>query len=85
MQEISRFYGMTVSICGKDHAAPHMHVQYQDMQMVMDLETGLMEGRFPPHGIALVQKWLEKYRSEIIKNWEIVLNDSTVKQVKPLL
>ena len=48
MPTISIFFGLIVRMYYKDHQPPHIHVQYQDYNAVIEVVTGNMtEGELP--------------------------------------
>jgi len=52
MPVISMFYGIIIRLFhfdNKRHNKPHIHIEYQDDNAVVDIETGeLLAGSFPP-------------------------------------
>jgi len=47
MPEISRFLGVIVRMYYRDHAPPHFHASYGDYEITVEINTGIVEGRFP--------------------------------------
>ena len=47
MPEISRFLGIVIRMFYRDHAPPHFHAEYGDYEITLEIETGVVEGRFP--------------------------------------
>lgn len=71
MPEISRFYGMVISMYFKDHAPPHIHVDYGDRTAVFDIRTlQWIEGDFPNKATKLVKQWMRLYQNELLDIWE---------------
>lgn len=48
MPEISRFPGIVVRMYYRDHSPAHFHASYGEFQIVVQIETGAVEGCFPP-------------------------------------
>ena len=54
MPEISRFLGIIIAMYYNDHAPPHFHVKYGDIEAVIAIDTGeVVEGRLPPRVLGL--------------------------------
>jgi hypothetical protein len=47
MPTIARFYGITVFMNYNDHLPPHFHARYQDYEITMTIENGVVEGKMP--------------------------------------
>ncbi|HPV21124.1 MAG TPA: DUF4160 domain-containing protein, partial [bacterium] len=53
MPEISRFLGIVVFMNFKDHNPPHFHAMYGDYQIIVEINTGVVEGKFPKRALSL--------------------------------
>ena len=48
MPEISRFFGIVISIFHREHGRPHFHAAYGDFEVVVDIENGeVLSGKIP--------------------------------------
>jgi hypothetical protein len=48
MPELSRFYGIIISMYGKDHNPPHFHAQYNDFRAIIEIQSGeTIQGSLP--------------------------------------
>lgn len=48
MPEVSRFFGMIISLNYNEHPPPHFHVRYNDQRALIDIESlRLLEGTLP--------------------------------------
>ncbi len=45
MPTISRFYGLVIFMNYNDHPPPHFHARYQDQEVLVEIETGLVQGK----------------------------------------
>ena len=69
MPEISRFYGMVVSMYYDDHNPPHFHVQYGDFKAVIRInDFALADGYLPPKALGLINEWANIYKNELVQN-----------------
>ncbi|MGL5194581.1 MAG: DUF4160 domain-containing protein [Chroococcales cyanobacterium] len=70
MPEISRFFGMVITMYYNDHAPPHFHVCYGQQKALITIETlTLLEGQLKPRALGLVIEWAALYQSELMDNW----------------
>lgn len=84
MPEISRFYGITIYMFYNEHNPPHIYAKYQDFEVVIEIESGKRNGKFPRRALSLINEWIEIHKSELIENWNLSKNRSQLKKIKPL-
>lgn len=88
MAIISMFYGIIISIYyldNKKHSIPHIHVKYQDEEVVLSIPDGnLLEGSLKSNKMKLVQAWIEIHNDELMANWELAINGQQVFKIDPL-
>jgi Domain of unknown function (DUF4160) len=66
MPEISRFYGIAVTMYHNDHGIPHFHVYYAEEQASFSIDgLEMLEGKFPRRAARLVREWARMHRNEI--------------------
>ncbi len=88
MPIISMFYGIIVSMYyndNKQHKKPHIHVNYQDLEAVFDIQSGdVLDGKLPNNKLRLVQAWIELHRDELIANWSLAVSGQNIYSIDPL-
>jgi hypothetical protein len=85
MPEISRFFGIVVSMNYNDHPPPHFHVRYGDLRAMIDLRTlRLIDGNLPPRVFGLVMEWALLHQNELIEDWQLARQDAPLKRIAPL-
>jgi hypothetical protein len=47
MPEVSRFLGIVVYMLYDDHRPPHFHAEYGEFKISVEIDSGVVEGRFP--------------------------------------
>jgi len=67
--DISRFFGIIITMYFSDHQPPHFHVRY---------------GNLPPRVFGLVAKWAWVHRDELQDNWKFVQNETLPNKIDPL-
>ncbi len=51
----------------KQHKRPHVHVRYQDDEVVVAIPEGeVLDGSIPAAKLRLVQAWIEIHRDELM-------------------
>ena len=84
MPEISRFLGIVIAIFYDDHAPPHFHAKYGEYEITVDVQTGVVKGRFPRRGLAHVLEWHELHRDELMENWNLARDRRLLRRIAPL-
>ncbi|CDM95196.1 DUF4160 domain-containing protein [Limnospira indica] len=85
MPEISRFFGMVITMYYNDHAPPHFHVRYGQQKALITIETlTLLEGQLKPRALGLVIEWAALYQSELMDNWELARQNAELNNIEPL-
>jgi len=58
MPEISRFFGIIITMNYSDHAPPHFHARYGGDQAIIAIERlRVLGGRLSPRVMGLVDAW----------------------------
>ena len=69
----------------RDHNPPHFHARYAGRKAAIDIVTGQMiEGKFPPNGLRIVDAWRALHVAELLDNWEKARNKVQLNPVEPL-
>jgi hypothetical protein len=84
MPEISRFLGIIIAMFYRDHAPPHFHAIYGEYEITVEIESGVIDGRFPKRALKLVFEWLELHREELLENWRLAEDRRPLNKIEPL-
>jgi hypothetical protein len=85
MPEISRFFGIVITMNYEDHAPPHFHVRYGDQKALVAIDTlSILAGRLSPRTLALVVEWAAMHRLELQRNWDLAERNAAPQPVAPL-
>lgn len=84
MPEISHFLGIIIFMNFNDHNPPHFHARYGDYQMTIEIETGIIEGKFPPRSMKLVQEWRELHIDELLNIWNSITTTGEFQKIQGL-
>ncbi|MGH7456335.1 MAG: DUF4160 domain-containing protein [bacterium] len=88
MAVIAMFYGVIVSMYyldNKRHHLPHVHVRYQDQEVVLSIPDGqVLEGQLKANKMKLVHAWIEIHQEELMANWELANKGEAIFRIEPL-
>jgi len=72
MPEISRFFGIVISMFFDDHNPPHFHARYGKEKVAIDVRTlQVMDGALSPRALGLVVEWAALHQEELLEAWEL--------------
>jgi desulfoferrodoxin (superoxide reductase-like protein) len=85
MPVLSIFFGLVIRMYYRDHIPPHIHVEYQDEEALVDILTGeISKGSLSARHIRFVQAWIEIHREDLIANWKLCQNGEEPLKIDPL-
>ncbi len=84
MPELSRFLGIRIFMIFNDHNPPHFHAEYNGFEITVEIESGIIEGKFPKRALNFVLEWYELHKPELLKNWESMNKSGKFDKIKPL-
>ena len=84
MAEISRFYGIIISMFGNEHNPPHLHIKYGHYKALYTIKNGVIKGEIPISVLKKVNDWVEIHKEELTQNWDLLQSGRNVNKVEPL-
>ena len=84
MPEISRFLGIVIAMFHREHAPPHFHAHYGEFEITVEIETGIVVGRFPRRALAHVLEWMAAHKAELLEDWRLASERRPLKRIDPL-
>ncbi|MEY4977842.1 MAG: hypothetical protein RLZZ352_112 [Pseudomonadota bacterium] len=71
MPTLSIFFGIIVRMWHDDHPPPHIHVEYQGFEALVNIATGnVAEGELPRKVATIVKEWCQVHQAELQENWQ---------------
>ena len=67
-----------------DHLPSHFHAKYGEYEITVNIETGVIEGKFPRRALKLLLEWYEIHKDALARNWELCRNKEMPKEIEPL-
>ena len=68
----------------REHDPAHFHAYYNDYSIVVEIESGVVDGKFPKRALKLVLEWAELHKQELLENWLFAKQRTTLKKISPL-
>ena len=85
MPEISRFFGIVVTMYYADHTLPHVHAKYAWERISVAIEdVRILSGTLPPRALVLLFEWLKLRREELLADWELGQERKPLRKIDPL-
>lgn len=85
MPEISRFFGIVITMNYNDHAPPHFHVRYSGQKALIGIQTlTVLQGRLSPRVFGLVMEWASLHQAELMEDWELARQQAELQRIEPL-
>ncbi len=85
MPEISRFFGIIITINYNDHPPPHFHVRYAGQKATIDIRTlTVLAGKLSPRVFGMVMEWASLHQTELLENWDLARQQQPLNKIDPL-
>jgi hypothetical protein len=87
MPTLSIFYGIIIRMYseqGRKHNIPHIHAEYQDDEIVLDLDGNIIEGDIPKGKLKLLLAWIEIHHEDLLANWKLLSAGDGYFKIDPL-
>lgn len=85
MPELSRFYGVRITMNFVDHAPPHFHATYGDDEAQVEIASGeVIGGSLPRRAAGMVKEWANLHRAELEANWKRREKAMPLSKIAPL-
>ena len=84
MPEISRFLGIVIRMYYKEPAPPHFHAEYGEYEITLEIQTGIVEGRFPLRALSAVTDWYLLHKEELMHDWRRASQREPLQRIDPL-
>jgi len=85
MPELSRFFGIVITMYARDHPPPHFHARYGEHEALIDIESSrVLRGALPGRAQAMVDEWCVLHRAELRAAWAALRRGATPDRIAPL-
>lgn len=85
MPELSRFFGIVITMYARDHSPPHFHARYNDREALIDIASSrVLHGSLPRRAQQMVHEWCGLRRPELQAAWDALRAGSNPDRIAPL-
>lgn len=87
MPEISRFYGIVITMYHETgrHQHPHFHARYGNNRASFSIRSlERLAGNLPKRHLNLVTAWALQHQDELLTNWDLVTQEKPPRRIKEL-
>lgn len=85
MVQVSRFFGIIISMYRSDHNPPHFHVSYNEFEAFIGIDDlRILKGKLPMKILALVIKRAGLHKNELLINRWRAVNKLNPEKIEPL-
>lgn len=84
MPTLSRFYGIVIFMNYNDHQPPHFHARYQEQEVLIEIDTGVVQGKMTKRALQMIFEWAEKHQDELRHNWDLARARKPLEAIPPL-
>ncbi len=68
-----------------EHHPPHFHAIYSKYEAEIAIAgREALIGKLPAKALALVKEWADKYKSQLLHDWELARRHEELKRIPPL-
>ena len=67
-----------------DHPPPHFHARYQDQEVRIEVESGLVQGTMSRRALRMIFEWAEMYQEQLMRDWELAREHRSLESIPPL-
>ncbi len=85
MPQISRFFGIIISMFYDEHNPPHFHAAYGEFKAEIGInDFSILAGKLPARVLGFVIEWASIHQSELLENWKRIENSLPIEKIAPL-
>ncbi len=85
MPEISRFFGIVITMYYHDHEPPHFHAPSGGQKAVYAIDSlEVLFGVLPPRAHGLVLEWADASRQALRADWDLARRQQLLTAIPPL-
>lgn len=86
MPEISRFFGIIISMYFDEHNPPHFHAKYGKDYVVVEINSlRVIEGKVSPRILGFIMEWAFQHQKELMHDWELARQEKSLSKIEPLI
>ena len=67
-----------------DHRPPHFHAEYGEYKVTVEIDSGVVQGRFPRRALKALLEWYELHRDDLLEDWVLAEQHQPLNRIPPL-
>jgi hypothetical protein len=76
--------GIIITMLYNDHSPPHFYAQYGDYKVIVEILSGIVDGRFPKRALHSLMEWYEIYKDNLLEDWNLAARHEPLNKIPPL-
>jgi hypothetical protein len=85
LPELTRFFGIIITMYYNDHSPPHFHAKYVDKQASIRINDGhVIDGNLGARALLLVEEWRILHKAELLDDWSLAQARQPLLRIEPL-
>ena len=85
MPQISRFFGIIITMYYDDHNPPHFHAKYGGEECLINIiDLSVLDGKLSSRASGMVIEWAVAHQSDLLANWELAKTLQPLRTIDPL-
>jgi len=84
MPELCRFLGIVIRMHYREHVPAHFHAEYGEYEISVEIESGVVKGKFPRRALSAVMEWYVLHLDELRMDWYAAMNKEPLTKIEPL-
>jgi len=85
MPQLSRFFGIIISMFYDEHNPPHFHAAYGEYNAEIAINgLSILVGKLPSRALGLVIERASLHQTELMDNWNRFENGEKIERISPL-
>ena len=68
----------------REHNPPHIYAKYGEYTISVEINSLIIDGRFPKRALNHVIEWVELHKSELLSDWSLAQDGRQLYPISPL-
>ena len=68
----------------REHPPAHFHAEYAEYEITVDIDSGIVTGKFPRRALDVVLEWYELHREELRDDWQRARQELSLRRIEAL-
>ncbi len=82
--ELCRFLGIVIGMFYRENGPAHFHAVYGEFDITVEIESGIVSGKFPKRALTHVLEWHGLHQEELMDNWRLMEERKPLRKIQPL-